>query len=86
MLRPLNFISNNKDLKLVFEALLRSFAQIINIIMIVILVWLIFGVIGVSVFGNNFGYCVSPENFGISIDQVFFLVFKFFIMTTLVHK
>ena len=72
MLRPLNFISNNKDLKLVFEALLRSFAQIINIIMIVLLVWLIFGVIGVSVFGNNFGYCVSPDNFGISFNQVFF--------------
>jgi len=73
MLRPLNFISNNKDLKLIFDALFRSLAQIVNILMIVFLVWVIFGVIGVSVFGNNFGYCEYPENFGVNQDNVIIL-------------
>ena len=70
MFRPLNFISNNKNLRLVFEALIHSITQILNIIMIVFLVWLIFGVIGISLFSNNFGYCEFPENFDINQDQV----------------
>lgn len=70
MFRPMNFISNNKNLKFVFEALLNSFKQILNIFMLVFIVWLIFGVMGIFLFSNNFGYCETPNNFDINKFEV----------------
>jgi hypothetical protein len=47
-LRPLRFISHNKDLKLIVVALLESVNSIVNVAMVIAVVFLIFAIVGVS--------------------------------------
>ena len=46
VLRPLRIISNNKDLKLMVNALIESLDSILNVV--IAIVFLIFGIIGVN--------------------------------------
>ena len=55
-LRPLRMISRYPGMKKVVGALLLSFWPMINVIMVLMLVWLIFAIVGVQLFG---GACVS---------------------------
>ena len=56
-LRPLRFISHNVTMKIVVIALLESIGAIINVMIVVILVWLMFAILGVSLFGGKFYSC-----------------------------
>ena len=56
-LRPLRFISHNVTMKIVVIALLESIGAIINVMIVVILVWLMFAILGVSLFGGKFYKC-----------------------------
>ena len=48
VLRPLRIISNNKDLKLMVNALIESLDSILNVGVVIAIVFLIFGIIGVN--------------------------------------
>lgn len=61
VLRPLRFISHNLALKMIVVALLESVGGIVNVIIVVVMVWLIFAIIGVNTFGGAFYYCDSEE-------------------------
>jgi len=56
-LRPLRFISHNTAMKTVTIALLESVGHIVNVVIVVIIVWLMFAILGVSLFGGKFFYC-----------------------------
>jgi len=56
-LRPLRFISHNSSMKLVVTALLESVAAIMNVAIVVLIVWLIFAILGMSLFLGKFHYC-----------------------------
>lgn len=56
-LRPLRFISHNISMKLVVTALLESLVAIINVGVVLIIVWLMFAILGVSLFGGKFYHC-----------------------------
>ena len=56
-LRPLRFISHNSAMKTVVVALLESIGHIFNVAIVVVVVWLMFAILGVSLFGGKFFYC-----------------------------
>ena len=60
-LRPLRFISHNVTMKIVVVALLESIGAIINVMIVVVLVWLMFAILGVSLFGGKFYSCEDPS-------------------------
>jgi hypothetical protein len=55
-LRPLRFISHNSGIKIVVVALIQSIGHIMNVAIVVLLVWLMFAILGVSLFGGKFQY------------------------------
>ena len=56
-LRPLRFISHNSDMKLIVTALLESVGHIINVVVVVLMVWLMFAILAVNLFGGKLFYC-----------------------------
>ena len=56
-LRPLRFISHNLSMKIVVIALLESVGAIVNTIIVILLVWLMFAILGVSLFSGKFYSC-----------------------------
>jgi hypothetical protein len=53
-LRPLRFISHNISMKLVIVALFESIGGIFNVIVVVLIVWLMFAILGVNLFSGKF--------------------------------
>jgi hypothetical protein len=56
-LRPLRFISHNVSMKIVVIALLESVGGILNVVIVVIIIWLMFAILGVSLFAGKFYHC-----------------------------
>ena len=56
-LRPLRFISHNSEMKLIVTALLESVGHIINVVLVIIMVWLMFGILAVNLFAGKLFYC-----------------------------
>ena len=61
VLRPLRFINKSPGMKVVVHALLTSIKPLANVLAISLLVWLIFGIMGVQVFKGTFYRCTSEE-------------------------
>lgn len=73
ILRPLRFISHNVNLKTIVIALFESLSGILNVLVVVLLIWLMFAILGISLLGNRFGTCTVNNNTSISnygISQV----------------
>ena len=60
-LRPLRFISHNPNMKAIVTALLESVGSIFNVAIVVLVVWLMFGILAVNMFGGKFQYCSEME-------------------------
>ena len=56
-LRPLRFISHNLNMKIVVTALLESAGPIANVTIVVMLIFLMFSIFGMSMLQDRFGYC-----------------------------
>jgi hypothetical protein len=56
-LRPLRLITHNIQMKIVVIALLESISGIVNVIIVVILIWLMFSILGVSLFSGKYWHC-----------------------------
>jgi hypothetical protein len=56
-LRPLRFISHNNDMRLIVTALIESIGHIINVVIVVLMVWLMFAILAVNLFGGKLYYC-----------------------------
>ena len=57
ILRPLRFISHNSSMKTVVTALLQSLGPILNVGIVVMIVFLMFAILGVNLFGGRFQFC-----------------------------
>ena len=44
-LKPLRFISHNSNIKLVVDALMESVSAILNVALVILFVWLMFGIL-----------------------------------------
>jgi hypothetical protein len=52
-LRPLRFISHNVQMKLVVTALLESVSGIMNVVVVILLVWMMFAILGINLMKDN---------------------------------
>lgn len=59
-LRPLRFISHNKSMKLLVTALLESVSGIINVLIVVVLIWMMFAILGINLLRDKMKYCHIP--------------------------
>ena len=55
--RPLRFVTHNLNMRIIVTALFRSFGAICNTLIMVIVIWLMFSIVGVSFFAGKFQYC-----------------------------
>ena len=67
-----------KGMRRVLNSIIFSLGGLVKVFFIVFMVWLMFSIAGVKLFRNKFGYCETPENFGISLKQVKIKVFFIF--------
>ena len=61
-LRPLRFISHNSGMKTIVSALIQSVGGILNVAVVVFVVWMMFAILAVNLFGGKLNYC-SVEQF-----------------------
>ena len=61
ILRPLKLIRYNISMKIVIKALFNSIISSLNVIAVVWLFWLIFSILGVSLFKGKFYTCDNPD-------------------------
>jgi len=59
-LRPLRVISRNQGMRVVVTALLRSVTDIGNVMVVLLLVWLMFAILGVQLFAGKLHTCSDP--------------------------
>jgi hypothetical protein len=60
-LRALRAISRWEGMRLVVSALLKSMPSVLNVLLVCGLIWLIFGIMGVQIFGGKFARCLDSE-------------------------
>ena len=63
-LRPLRFISHNIQLKLIITSLFDSILPILTALFIVLVVYYIFSIVGISIFYNSFHNCYVMKSNG----------------------
>ncbi|XP_067877715.1 sodium channel protein 1 brain-like [Heterodontus francisci] len=61
-LRPLRAISRWEGMRLVVNALVASIPSISNVMFVCLVFWLIFGIVGVQIFGGAFFQCVDEND------------------------
>ena len=61
LFRPLRLISRNDSLKIVVKTMIHSLPAMFGVILISLLVFLIFGLIGVSLFQGKMNYCSAVD-------------------------
>ena len=55
--RSLRFVTHNANMKILVAALLRSFGPLCSTLVMVVVVWLMFSIVGVFFFAGKFQYC-----------------------------
>ena len=55
--RPLRFVTHNINMRIVVSALFQSLGAIINTLVVVLVIWLMFSIVGVNFFAGKFQYC-----------------------------
>ncbi|XP_065269421.1 sodium channel protein type 1 subunit alpha isoform X14 [Emys orbicularis] len=70
-LRPLRALSRFEGMRVVVNALLGAIPSIMNVLLVCLIFWLIFSIMGVNLFAGKFYYCVnttSDERF--EVDRI----------------
>ncbi|XP_036197696.1 sodium channel protein type 4 subunit alpha isoform X2 [Myotis myotis] len=68
-LRPLRALSRFEGMRVVVNALLGAIPSIMNVLLVCLIFWLIFSIMGVNLFAGKFYYCINTttsERFDIS--------------------
>ncbi|XP_018409741.1 PREDICTED: sodium channel protein type 2 subunit alpha-like [Nanorana parkeri] len=69
-LRPLRALSRFEGMRVVVNALIGAIPSIMNVLLVCLIFWLIFSIMGVNMFAGKYGYCLnvtSEEYFDIDI-------------------
>lgn len=56
-LRPLRIISRNPDMKIIISSLAESMMGIINVLVIILSVFLMFGILGINLYQGKLNFC-----------------------------
>ncbi|KAM5151941.1 sodium channel protein type 2 subunit alpha-like isoform 6-T6 [Mantella aurantiaca] len=70
-LRPLRALSRFEGMRVVVNALIGAIPSIMNVLLVCLIFWLIFSIMGVNMFAGKYGYCfnVSSEEY-FDVDKV----------------
>uniref|UniRef100_A0AAN0LJ60 Multifunctional fusion protein n=3 Tax=Arthropoda TaxID=6656 RepID=A0AAN0LJ60_9ACAR len=60
-LRPLRAMSRMQGMRVVVNALVQAIPSIFNVLLVCLIFWLIFAIMGVQLFVGKFAYCEDPE-------------------------
>uniref|UniRef100_A0A1I8I8L5 Ion_trans domain-containing protein n=1 Tax=Macrostomum lignano TaxID=282301 RepID=A0A1I8I8L5_9PLAT len=60
-LRPLRAVSRWEGMRVVVNALIQAIPSIFNVLLVCLVFWLIFSIMGVQLFGGQFFKCISKE-------------------------
>eukprot|EP00163_Fabomonas_tropica_P014779 TRINITY_DN2686_c0_g2_i1.p1 TRINITY_DN2686_c0_g2~~TRINITY_DN2686_c0_g2_i1.p1 ORF type:complete len:1526 (-),score=377.56 TRINITY_DN2686_c0_g2_i1:447-4610(-) len=60
-LRPLRVVSRSEGMRVVVFSLVRAIPGVVNVGLVCLLFWLIFGILGVQLFAGKFYYCTDPN-------------------------
>jgi hypothetical protein len=63
-LRPLRFISHNVQLKLIITALFDSIEPILNVLMVVLVIFFMFSIVGMNLFTDLYHTCYTNDPSG----------------------
>ncbi|XP_028282545.1 sodium channel protein type 4 subunit alpha B-like [Parambassis ranga] len=69
-LRPLRALSRFEGMRVVVNALIGAIPSIMNVLLVCLIFWLIFSIMGVNLFAGKFGKCVNKTGFTHSITVV----------------
>ncbi|XP_071348102.1 sodium channel protein type 2 subunit alpha-like isoform X1 [Trachinotus anak] len=69
-LRPLRALSRFEGMRVVVNALIGAIPSIMNVLLVCLIFWLIFSIMGVNLFAGKFGKCVNRTGFIHSIVVV----------------
>merc|ERR550534_2062575 len=69
-LRPLRAISRWQGMKIVVNALMYAIPSIINVLLVCLVFWLIFSIMGVQFFGGKFYKCLDDDGERLEINVV----------------
>nr|KAF6335754.1 sodium voltage-gated channel alpha subunit 11 [Pipistrellus kuhlii] len=61
-LRPLRALSQFEGMKVVVNALIGAIPAILNVLLVCLIFWLIFCILGVNLFSGRFGRCMNTTN------------------------
>ncbi|XP_071758265.1 sodium channel protein type 3 subunit alpha-like [Centroberyx gerrardi] len=62
-LRPLRALSRFEGMRVVVNALIGAIPSIMNVLLVCLIFWLIFSIMGVNLFAGKFGKCVNRTGF-----------------------
>jgi hypothetical protein len=66
----IRFISHNKNMKIVVNALMESVTAILNVSVVIGMIWIMFGILAISFLKDEMGYCDGIGGFyGVSITS-----------------
>uniref|UniRef100_A0A665XEI7 Sodium channel protein n=1 Tax=Echeneis naucrates TaxID=173247 RepID=A0A665XEI7_ECHNA len=69
-LRPLRALSRFEGMRVVVNALIGAIPSIMNVLLVCLIFWLIFSIMGVNLFAGKFGKCVNRTGFIHSVNVV----------------
>uniref|UniRef100_A0A8D3BZN5 Sodium channel protein n=1 Tax=Scophthalmus maximus TaxID=52904 RepID=A0A8D3BZN5_SCOMX len=69
-LRPLRALSRFEGMRVVVNALIGAIPSIMNVLLVCLIFWLIFSIMGVNLFAGKFGKCVNRTGFIHSVALV----------------
>ncbi|KAK9396066.1 sodium channel protein type 5 subunit alpha-like [Crotalus adamanteus] len=58
-LRPLRALSRFESIRVVVNALVGAIPSIMNVLLVCLIFWLIFSIMGVNLFAGKFGKCIN---------------------------
>jgi hypothetical protein len=62
VLRPLRFLSSNQNLRIVVSSLIESVTGIVNVMIFILVIWIMYGILGINLLQGKLGYCSFPKN------------------------
>ncbi|XP_016147573.1 sodium channel, voltage gated, type XII, alpha a [Sinocyclocheilus grahami] len=69
-LRPLRALSRFEGMRVVVNALIGAIPSIMNVLLVCLIFWLIFSIMGVNLFAGKFGKCVNRTGYILSVTLV----------------
>ncbi|XP_032090834.1 sodium channel protein type 5 subunit alpha-like [Thamnophis elegans] len=68
-LRPLRALARFEGMRVVVNALLGAIPSIMNVLLVCLIFWLIFSIVGVSLFAGKFGKCINQTETNSVINE-----------------